>query len=161
MAESRHEQIILALKAALEGIVADGGVSYWYSPDAVLRWPVCDASCQDSSLDTIFVLSPSDVDDEQADSCSARALLRLDLTALHKFEGIENPFQQEAPIRETVQNRLERDVKKLLRTDTTLGGLALDVRIPVTSYGPETYWQGWAGVILRLEIKYHYPKVLP
>lgn len=161
MAESKHEQVILALKAALEGIVADGGVSYWYSPDRVLRWPVCDAKCQDASLDTIYVLSQSDVDDEQADSCSARALVRVDLTVIHKYEGIENPFLQADPIRETVQSRLERDVKKKVRADTTLGGLALDVRIPVTTYGPETYWQGWAGVIMRLEIKYHYPKATP
>lgn len=165
MAEAKSEQIILALQAALEGIIADGGTTYHYSPDRVLRAPAFSQLCLDSSLETIYVLSPEDVADERVDSCSAKALVRVDLTALHKFETDENPFTHEQgndPIRWTVQTRLERDVKKLIRTDEHLGGLAQEVRIPLTSYSPEeTYFKGWACVFMRLEIKYHYPKATP
>ena len=163
MAEARHEQIIVALKAALAGIVADGGTTYWYTPDRVLRAPAFSQMCLDSSLDTIYVLSPVDVADERADSCSAKALVRVDLTAVRRFNpSTENPYTQEAPIRWTIQTRLERDIKKLIRTDETLGGLSQEVRVPLTSYAPEeTYFEGWACIFMRLEIKWHYPKATP
>jgi hypothetical protein len=161
--ESKQEQIIVALQTAAAGIRGDGGETYWYTVDRSLRAPGFSALCLDSSLETVYVLSPEDVGDERADSCSAKALVRVNLTAIHKFApSTENPFLQEAPIRWTVQTRLERDVKKLIRTDETLGGLSQEVRIPLTSYSPnETYWEGWAGVFIRLEIKYHYPKATP
>lgn len=109
------------------------------------------------------MLSPEDVGDERADSCGAKALVRVDLTAVRRFNpATENPFQQVAPIRWTVQTRLERDIKKLIRTDESLGGLSQEVRIPLTSYSPdETFFEGWACVFARLEIKYHYPKATP
>jgi hypothetical protein len=161
--ESKHERIIVALQAALAAISGDGGATYWYGPDRVLRAPAFSALCLDTSLETIYVLSPEDVADERADSCSAKALVRVDLTAVHRFNPVsENPFEQMEPLRWTVQTRLERDVKKLVRTDETLGGLSQEVRIPLTSYAPEeTYFEGWACVFMRLEIKYYYPKATP
>jgi hypothetical protein len=161
--ESRHELVIAALQTALATIVGDGGATYWFSPDRVLRAPAFTAQCLDASLETIYVLSPEDVAEVHGDSCDEKDTLRVDLTAVRRFNPpTENPFQQAVPIRWTIQTRLERDVKKLTRADKSLGGLAQEITIPLTSYSPdETYFEGWACVFMRLEIKFHSPKAMP
>lgn len=154
------------MQAALASIVGDGGASYHYTPDAVLRAVGFSKLCLDGSLDTIYVLSPQDVAVERRDICSDRALMRVYLTAIHKYDkGVENPFEQKKnaeELRWTVQTRLDRDIRKRLRVDEQLGGVSLEVSIPLTTYAPEeTFLEGWACVFAVLEIKYQYQKVTP
>jgi hypothetical protein len=162
--ESNHEQIVAALRTLLQGIVADGGVTAWYTPDRVLRVPAFTESCLDSSLATIYCLSPADEDDEFRDSNrSVRSEMRVDLTVASQFTPSEDPFDQPDPDQWKIQSRLVRDVKKRIRSDYRLGGLCLWIDIPSTEYGAEQTdtLRDWAIAFLRLVIHYHYADTAP
>jgi hypothetical protein len=166
VAESIHEQVIAALKTHLEGIVGDAGATYWYTPDRVLRPAAFHGACLDSSLTTIYSVSPVRVEEKPVNiSIGMEAILTVDLAVATRFTGVDNPFQQEAPIRWTVQTRLERDAKKRLRANyNLLGGSGAHrfTAIPVTDYAPDlTYLEGWACVFLRVQLRYTYPDTTP
>lgn len=167
MAESIHEQLIVALAAHLAGIVGDGGATYWYTPDRVVRTPTFHSACLDPSLTTIYSLSPVRVEDKPVNiSIGMESIATVDLAAATKFNpATEDPFKQEEPIRWTVQTRLERDAKKRLRSNYNLLGVSGGHRftaIPVTDYASDlTYLEGWALVFLRLQLRFTYPDTTP
>lgn len=157
MPESRHEQVVQALQAWLQGITADGGASYWLSPERVIRAPTFHAGCVDPTLETIYILSPEDVVDEWRDFCTWRSTLPVNLTAITKFDAVADPFAQPTPGRWTLQTRLEHDAKRrILGSPAFVESLGFTVQadIPLTVYSPETYWDGWAGVFLRLLFRF-------
>lgn len=166
MAESIHEQIVAALKTLLEGIVGDGGATYWYTPDRVLRRPAFTENILDSSLTTIYCLSPADEDDVFRDSNrEIRSAMRVTLTVASQFTppSEADPFDQPDPDQWKVQSRLVRDVKKRIRSDYRLGGLCLWVEIPITELGAEQtdILQGWALAFMNLVINYRYADTAP
>jgi hypothetical protein len=168
VAESVHEQVLAALQAHLAGIVGDGGATYWYTPDRVLRPAAFHGACLDPSLTTIYSLSPVRVEDKPVNiSIGMEAVLTVDLAVATRFtpDAGENPLQQTEPFRWTIQSRLERDAKKRLRSNYNLLGVSGAHRftaVPVTDYAPDlTYLEGWALVFLRVQLRYTYPDTTP
>jgi hypothetical protein len=166
--ESKHEQIEEAIKSRLASIVGDSGVNWWFTPDRVIRYPAFTEQCLDTSLTTVYVLSPDEEEDAEASTGTAatgggiRAQARLDLVLATRYQGSEHPFQAEAPLRATLQNRMARDVKKKLREDITLGGgLARNLDFILTDRGAETHHPGWAIVAMRLLVTYWYQALVP
>lgn len=167
MAESAHELVIDALRDHLAGIVGDDGVTFWFTPDRVVRVPAFHGAVLETGLTTIYSLSPVRVEETPENiSLGMRAMLTVDLAVATKFDPqTEDPFLQEAPIRWTVQTRLERDAKKRLRSDFTLLGNTGAHRfttIPVTDYASDlTYLESWAVVFLRVQLHYRYLDATP
>jgi hypothetical protein len=167
MAESIHEQMIAALETHLEGIVADAGATYWYTPDAVLRTPAFHGACLETGLTTIYSLSPVRIEDKPVNiSIGMEAIATVDLAVATRFvPSSENPFSADTPLRWTVQTRLERDAKKRLRANYNLLGADGGHRftaIPVTDYASDlTYLEGWAIVFLRVQLRYNYRDTTP
>lgn len=163
MAESIHEQIVVALKTLFEGIVGDGGATYWYTPTRVVRAAAFQGGLLDDSLSTIYCLSPADEDDEFRDSNrEIKSIMRVDLAVATRYTDMENPLDPPDPDRWKVQNRIIRDAKKRIRSDYRLGGLCLWIEIPTTERGAEqTFEEGWALAFLRLLIFYRYADTAP
>lgn len=162
MAESIHEQLVAALKTLLEGIVGDGGVTYWRTPK-VLRAADFYAGCLDESQETIYCLSPDSEDDVFRDSGrEIKSVAMVDLALAARFAAAENPLEQPDPDRWKLQNRLVHDAKKKIRSDYRLGGLCLWIEIPTTDRSAErTFYAGWAIAFLRLHIFYRYADTVP
>jgi hypothetical protein len=168
VAEPKDDQILDALKAHLEGISEDGGATYWYTPDAVLREPDFTEECLNPTLKTIYVFCPTPgqtLADRRADSCSIKSTLSVDLAVVTRFGQSEDPYEPGLPRRWTVQCRLARDAKRRLRADPDdkLGGtLVQGIDIPVTDFdSARTLMKDWACVLMRVLISYHYPKATP
>jgi hypothetical protein len=163
MSESISERIAAALQARLAGIVGDGGVTYWYTPDRVLRVPAFYGDCLTNTLSTIYSVSPDQEEDTYLSFSAVNTVVKLDLAAARAHRPhTEQPLSANTPIRWTVQNRLVQDLRKCLRGDKTLGGLAYDLRIPfVELSAEETYLEGWATVFLRLEVAYAHEDAQP
>lgn len=172
MAEPRSEQILEALKAQLQGIVGDGGSTFWWTPTAVVRGDfdddVLDASLgSEAEPPVIYLLSLDDQLDEDETFQATRCELHVDLLVARRFTpATENPHEVEVLAatdptmrRQTVQNRLVADAKRALRGNFKLTsvaapeGLSLHIRIPLTEKGAQdTYTVGWAIAFLRLEV---------
>jgi hypothetical protein len=167
VAESLHEQLVAAFQANLAGIVGDGGANYWFTPDRVVRVPAFSEACLDSSLTTIYCISPGQVEDALAHSTvGVRAVLTLDLAIVTRYTPSEeiNPFTADVPLRWTIQTRLERDAKKKIRSFYHLGfeSNAVWVEIPITEYvADQTFFQGWAAVFMRCLVHFIYADVAP
>jgi hypothetical protein len=173
VSEAIHEQLVAAAQTLLQGIVGDGGVTYWYTPDRVLRAPAFHAGCLDESLTTIYTMVPVRVDARPiTSSLGMDARLTVDLALATRFKpDTESPFKQSAPIRWTVQTRLEKDAKKRLASNYTLLGVDGAHRfttVPVVDYAADltgqqlgTYLEGWAVVYLRVVFRYIYTDQAP
>lgn len=161
--ESIHEQIVVALRTLLAGIVSDAGVTYWYTPDLVERAADFYEACLNEGLTTIYCLSPDDEDDSFRDSArSVKSVMKVDLVVATRFLGPENPLDQPDPDRWKLQSRLIHDAKKKIRSDYRLGGLCLWMEIPTTDRSAErTYKEGWAIARMRIHIHYQYADTVP
>lgn len=165
MAESIAEQIAEALKTALEGIVADGGTTYWYRPDKVLRvsfFP--DQFTFDPAYGEVqYVLSPDPeeiVEEGTSHQCKAELGFVLQVAKQHRVPT-ENPYLEQPPIRWTVANRLIRDAVKRLDADVQLAGLAVNVNTVGISIDRDQYAEGWAMAQLRFTVSYDFNGATP
>jgi hypothetical protein len=166
VAESLNEQIAVALQAKLASIVGDGGASYWYTP-TVIRTPGVSAALLDLDVATtaapaIYAVIPDEEEHLEEASGLMQAYMKIYLFLAVRFQpDKELPFDQSAPIRWTVQNRMVRDVLKKLLTDLTLGGLVLNLfggpgdRVLIDR-SARTYEDGWAIVFVHFRIFYGY-----
>ena len=157
MSESIHEQIAAALVTSLEGIVGDGGTTYWYTPSTVKRvtfFP--EEQNLDLSYDVIYLLRPGDediVEEETSQGCRGQAEFFLVVAYRHQV-ATENPFLEEAPTRWTIANRLVRDAVKCLLTDVTLGGLVINILTTSLSVDRDRYLPSWVIAELRFVVEY-------
>lgn len=156
--ESEDELILEGLKTRLAGIVSDGGVTTWHTMDAVVRPDDITERLLDPSYTTICAVVPERVDREELTFTQTKATMHVGIRAATKFHrSTENPYSQEEPIRQTVMTRLAKDVENRLRSDRTVGGLALHLRVTGTDYEPErTWWEGWAMTQVNVQIEYAY-----
>ena len=155
------ERIVDALVTRLKTITEDGGVTAWYTADAVIRSPAWGMHCLDPSLAegaTIYTLSPDDEDTEENTFTSTRAMLGIDLTIAQRFEQAweSSPLTTTLdPDRWKVQNRLRDDARRSLRGDLKVGNTALIIQIPLVDLSSEeTFVEGWAVVMMRLVVTY-------
>jgi hypothetical protein len=162
MAESKAEQIAEAIKTRLEGIAEDGGVTYWFSPDLVLRAPGFTRDCLDSSRSTIYTLVPIDEQVIEQTSGEIQRELVIAIALATKFSpASENPLNPPDPDRWKLQNRMVQDVLKRLLDDSTppfswfgsIGVENLEVLL-IDMTAENTYELGWAIVLLRIVVKY-------
>jgi hypothetical protein len=165
MAESKAEQIVAAIVTRLEGIAEDNGVTYWLTPDRVLRAPGFTRDCLDSSLATIYTAVP--VDDQVIEHTSGEVQRELVLAialATKYTPSSESPLNPPDPDRWKLQNRMVQDVLKRLLDDSTvpfnwfgaIGVENLEVLL-IDMTAENTYEIGWAIVLLRIVVKYAHP----
>lgn len=169
MPEPLKERVSLALRDLLRGIEGDGGTTRWYTPTHVERVEAFDETWLDSSIEgdkvLVFII-PDQAVDEEGTYTDTDTVQAFDVIALKRYSPtVTNPLQAgydsgAEPIRETIQNRLEADIKNQIRGDRRLvssddpEGLALHIEIPDTEKGPEdTYDPNWAAVFLRVEVR--------
>ena len=170
MAEPRPEQIAAAIRTKLEEISGDGGATYWYTPDRVIRSHAVTDRLLDGSLQTLYVVTPDRKDENRRTNggpgCIVRGIAFLTLTLLHRFTPpTENALvvtPADEPIRWTIQERMEGDVRKKLREDPKLGGISTDLDLTASEEGAdETFIEGWALAFVRLQVTYHYVQETP
>ena len=154
--ESRHEQIAEAIIAALSTIVA--GTDYHYAPDRIVRTTFFTEAPFDPSLgEGVYFLRPGDeeIKEESTGSQLGEAEFFLVVARRHQV-ATENPYQEEAPTRWQVCNRMIRDVLKKLFSDVTLGGLAINIITDSLVIDRARYMSGWAVAELRFVVQYSF-----
>jgi hypothetical protein len=162
--ESVHEQIAAALQASLEGVLSDGGTTYWYTPDSVRRvafFP--DATALDTSMDVIYLLRPGveDITEEgTGGACQGQAEFFLVVAKQHNVPT-ENPWLETEPTRWTVANRLIRDALRKLLADPTIGGAAINVVADSISVDRDRFLQNWALAEIRFAVVYAFQAATP
>lgn len=159
MAESVQEQLVSAFQTLLEATTG------WYPPSVVQRAPGFTDECLDIGQTTIYTVVPNRVEATPLNSLlGIDAHLLVDLVLATRMDRDLEPGGS-APLRWTVQNRLEQDAKAQIATNYRLLGAAdghLFTTVPVTDYAPElTYDQVWAIVYLRVDLRYTYPDRTP
>lgn len=135
MAEPLHEQISAAIRTRLLTIEADGGATYWYTPDAVVRCLEWLSSYDVSKDHMLFVRPDSDSLSEgttsSATQYNAKGSAPFSVLIVRKDErSSRHPFDEEKssdPIAATVISRAVEDVRVALLSEVTLGGLAWNV----------------------------------
>lgn len=165
-AESRHEQIAVALVSVLKGIEA--GANYHYQPERVIRTTFFTDQPFDKSIggdaSSFYLLRPGDEEFREEGTGSAadggamhaEAEFFLVLARAHPA-ATENPYLEEAPTRWQVCNRMVRDVIKALFANVNLG-LAFVENIITDSLVVDRarYMNGWAVVELRFVVQYNF-----
>lgn len=172
MAESTRDQIIDAILALFRTIVADRGANFWYTPGLVKDVEGFSAACLDDSFAdladegkaTLYLLAPDEEETAEETTGTIEALMRLDLLLARQVDAVDHPLKDpDSPSVRKVQNRLARDAKKLIHTNSDLGGLAINFEVLRTEYASEEVGAGgaWACVLLRLQVHYEYWKANP
>lgn len=130
MAESVAEQILAKIKTELEAITGDDGTTYWYTPSKVVRVDYFDSRAHfrpEYGNYLYFIRNTGDEDESElyADfSDQAEDLDIFIMAAARDTRGNRDPFTASTNSG-TIRERMIRDVKKVLQTDPTRGGLAI------------------------------------
>lgn len=165
MAESIHEQIVAAIETSLEGIVGDGGDTYWYTPGAVTRVTWDEERLLDSSIDgPIYALRPGEETHAESTTGEMEALAEIHVLVATTFESAETPLEPADTSRATVVNRMVRDVLRKLLTDvqiTSIGGAVDNVFDGSVVIDRDRYVAGWALAEIIFTIKYRYAGGVP
>lgn len=162
MAEPVHEQISAAIRTRLLTIVADGGATYWYTPDAVVRcleW----LSSYDVSKEHMLFIKPEPDSVSEATTGTFQGLAPFSVLIVKKDErASRHPFDEEKseePIAATVISRAVADVRAALLSEVTLGGLAWNVADgEITADYSYQIGGAWLSAVLAFSVKYDYPK---
>lgn len=156
--DSVHEQIVECLKAKLVAIVAgDGDDDPWYTPTAVARVSFFHVDWLESGYDVIYLLR---AEDEMPGEVTSGAITRnaeFYILGAKRFQmpGTE-PFNLDAPILQTIQNRLLRDLELMVWSDVQLASCLLTSveNLRITDVDRTIVVPGWAVVQVRLECTY-------
>jgi len=178
MTESRPDDIADAIVATLSAIVGDG-VNYNYTPATVVRSHVVTVDMLNANYDPTYILTPDRKEERPRSSLGPGGIIRgraywtLTLCKVHNPQT-ENPVnvlppftppsngETDPPSRWTVEERMQRDVKKALRADPHLGGLSSYVDVAESEDGnQDTEIPGWAVTFVRLAVTYHYRHETP
>jgi hypothetical protein len=162
VAEPVHEQISAALRTRLLAIVEDGGATYWYTPDAVVRcleW----LSSYDVSKEHMLFIKPEPDTVSEATTGTFQGSAPFSVLIVRKDErASRHPFDEERseePIAATVISRAVADVRAALLSEVTLGGLAWNVADGAIEADYSFQIGGaWLAALLTFTVKYDYPK---
>lgn len=168
MVEPVHEQISAAIRTRLLTIVADGGTTYWYTPDAVVRcleW----LSSYDVSKGHMLFIKPEPLDKvsegttASATQYNAKGLAPFSVLIVKKDErASRHPFDEEQssdPIAATVISRAVEDVRVALLSEVTLGGLVWNVADDGID-ADHSYQVGgaWLSALVTFTVRYDYTR---
>lgn len=152
MAEARAYQVKAAIVAKLAAIVADGGATYWITPNVVTRahrWT-------DRLLDTMAG-TPATVYAVRSDRSVYRetgpAQMSMTFEVFVLLLQKADEMADEAA-RDLIADRMERDVVKALMADFTLAGVAFNVMDPAEGIQAESFdVAGWIARELRMSVQ--------
>lgn len=161
--ESIQQQVLDALVARFAAIVGDEGATRWYSVDRAVDFASFSSECLDSSLATIYIVSPDETPIEPATLTSSEAHIVFDISLARRLEvETENPFGAPAENRTRIQNRLIQDATRAINSDPALGGLAIWTYIRYENRKAEdTYIEKWAVAFMRIEVQAIYTDGAP
>lgn len=146
MADPKAEQIIDAVKAVFEAMTGA------YAPDKVKRTAAFHGGVLDSSLRTIYSVSPGPTDKARhafGTVNNIRPELSIGVALCRTFRNLD---EQE---RWSEQEELLRAAEDAIRADRQLGGLALDLVIDdIDKSAANTYTEGWAIAFMRIVVSY-------
>jgi hypothetical protein len=170
MPEPRAERIMAAVQTLLQGIVGDGGVNYWETPDpaGVIREPSFHGECLKKGAQVLYVISIDRVSRRQETNRQKNGEITFDVTVLKRLPTNfnENPFATGQTERETIQSRLAADCEKKLISDPAFNAFpGLEVwRVEVLDddrSAENTNFEAWACAFLHCAINYRYPITEP
>jgi hypothetical protein len=169
VAEPTHERVKTVLKTLLQGIVANGGAPYWYTPAHVFWHPTFDGSCYGKDFgDTVYVLVGDRTHRTKNTNKTWNARMLFDLIVLRRLPvpySDVNPLKPPAEPRGLIQGRLASDAENRLSADPTFAAFASeglqvwDIQVLTDERDPElTDLEGWACAYLRVQTQYFYQR---
>ena len=117
MAESKHELIAECIRELLASIEEDGGETFWYTPDAVVRVTFFEDAWLDSSIGGGYLIFIRPGEERHAEESSGEVRGDMEvmiLIARKNTRASENPFTEPTPTRWLEINRCVRDILKKL-----------------------------------------------
>ena len=169
MAESNHELIAEAVRSSLAAINGDSGLTYWFTPGAVVRTLWFEETGPNSVLDSsitgpIYAIRPGEEDHTEGTTQEIDAAMDLFILVAAPFGTPDSPFEPANPSRWTVINRMVRDVLRKLLQDVQLlsiGGAVENVMATPTIVDRDRFVEGWAIAEIHLRISYSYVGGVP
>ena len=129
--ESRFEQIVVDIIAALSAITA--GADYHYQPDAVVPVEKYSKAHLDTSKGIIYFVRDSGDEtaliDQDEFGREAKECEVFVLACYLDQRSTTNPFDQPTPLRRTIRNRMVRDIEKKLAEDYRRSDLAVNTQL--------------------------------
>jgi hypothetical protein len=168
--ESKREQLAAALTARLGTIDAETPdpleptrARFHYAPTHVLRVDELDVKHLHSQHEAIYQVMPGDGFPDERTTGSFQNQMEVFVLAARRWQpNTQDPYGIQPPIRETIQNRLLRDIKIALYDDVTLGGLAINTEIKDENLNIQIQDSfPWAVVEARIVITYEHAKEAP
>lgn len=157
MPEPLAEQIVQAVETSLEGIVSDAGVTYWYTPDSVVRASFNTQVNLDEFQGHLYIVRPGSSQERLRTTAGGfEAELELFVTCARKDLNLSsNPHQQDPAVDSVwlVQERMLEDVKKKLRADIRGWGLGV-VSLECPDQDKDAHVEGWALAHLLVLIRF-------
>jgi hypothetical protein len=168
--EPKREQISAAVAARLAAINATmpdpidpTRALYHYTPSHVLRVDDLDVKHLRTQHEVVYQVMPGDGFPDERTSGSFQNQMEVFVLAARRWQpNTQDPYGIEPPIRETIQNRLLRDIKVALYEDVTLGNLAINTEIRDENLNLQIQDNvAWAAVEVRLVITYEHRQEEP
>ena len=162
MAEPIREQIGAAIQARLRTIAADNGTTYWYTPDRVFRVLEVDGSDLDDSFEYLLFLRADPDQVREGTTGTIEGSAPYTVWVAKKDARSSKAAQTEeadgSPIAVTVIERCVADVRRVLLSEVTLGGLAWNVIDGESSAEFSRPVEGWLCATVTFGVQYDYPK---
>lgn len=168
--EPKREQLAAALVARLAAINVEtpdpldpDRARFHYTPSHVLRVDELDVKHLRSQHEVIYQVMPGDGFPDERTSGSFQNQMEVFVLAARRWQpNTLDPYGIQPPIRETIQNRLLRDIKLALYDDVTLGGLAINTEVKDENLNIQIQDNfPWAVVEARVVITYEHAKEAP
>lgn len=163
MAESIHHQIAEALKTRLSAIVGDGGTTYWYTPDRVVRVQSYDRLIADPTVGMVYAIRAGEERHREEGTGGPTtggqvgAEAEFFVLMLRPSDASDdNPFGADESTKPIEQGRMVRDFLRALWLDVTLGGLALNISDGSLMIDRDVDVEGWAVAEARFTVLYTY-----
>lgn len=170
MAESKHTQIADALRDGLAAIRADGGATYFQTPDLVDLVTFYPDEPEFAGREIVYLLRAGEEEHTEAETGDSTggigmvANAEFFLLLLHLFAPTgEQAGDQPNPSRALVVDRMVRDALRFILEDVQLGGLAENVINGSLFVNRELIDAGrqWAMAEVRFVVRYSYLAATP
>jgi hypothetical protein len=164
-ADSRAEQIMVALEEKLKSIAPGTPDGFHYRPDVVLPVdePLLEHFDPKRAGRVLYLLFFGDDERDAARTTgTVDKEMEVGIVAARRADvdrKSDDPYVGEIPRARTVRNRLIQDIEKALRADVTLGGLCWE--IDLAHRNRQYYVQGWDAVHVPFTVKYIHPRRTP
>lgn len=165
--ESIPEQIAARLEVILQPGQMDPNTDpeIWYQPTKTVRVDAMDVRLLDNRDYTqVILIGPGDEYEQEKAALTIDHVVDIFVLSARQYKDPQTDpylrFGNGRPIRWTIQNRLIRDLIRVLVRDVTLNNTCINCEIKDISRDFDKP-EGWAIVILRLVIQYDHQKDMP